>query len=140
LTTIASCVVREITILPLEHPLRLAEDGSTVDRLSGGRVEIGVGAGFAASAGANLLLDRATYGYEEPTDVEQRGWADAYLEVLPAPELIAAEVAPAPDDLVRPLLNDLQHRSVAAEIVSFLEAVREGSPPRPLVRVESSGW
>jgi dienelactone hydrolase len=38
------------------------------------------------------------------------------------------------------VLNDLQHRSVAAEIVSFLEAVREGSPPRPLVRVESSGW
>ncbi|MDP9793955.1 pimeloyl-ACP methyl ester carboxylesterase [Catenuloplanes nepalensis] len=38
------------------------------------------------------------------------------------------------------VLNDLQHRSVAAEIVSFLEAVREGTPPRPLVRVESSGW
>jgi pimeloyl-ACP methyl ester carboxylesterase len=31
------------------------------------------------------------------------------------------------------VLNDLQHRSVAAEIVSFLEAVRAGSPLRPLV-------
>jgi alkanesulfonate monooxygenase SsuD/methylene tetrahydromethanopterin reductase-like flavin-dependent oxidoreductase (luciferase family) len=134
-----------ITILPLEHPLRLAEDVSTVDRLSGGRVEIGVGsgsvaaeyeafgvdherrrelttehftalrralagegfviqptpgdftdrvwqavfsaggAGFAASAGANLLLNRATYGYEEPTDVVQRGWADAYLDAWTLP-------------------------------------------------------
>jgi alpha-beta hydrolase superfamily lysophospholipase len=33
------------------------------------------------------------------------------------------------------VLNDLQHRSVAAEVVSFLEAVRAGSPLRPLVEV-----
>ncbi|MDR7275743.1 alpha/beta hydrolase [Catenuloplanes atrovinosus] len=38
------------------------------------------------------------------------------------------------------VLNDLQHRSVAAEIVSFLEAVREGTPPRPLVHAESGAW
>src|ERR1700753_2018342 len=34
-----------ITTLPLETPLRLAEDVSVVDTLSGGRVEIGVGSG-----------------------------------------------------------------------------------------------
>jgi len=34
-----------ITILPLEDPLRLAEDVSVVDTISGGRVEIGVGSG-----------------------------------------------------------------------------------------------
>jgi alkanesulfonate monooxygenase SsuD/methylene tetrahydromethanopterin reductase-like flavin-dependent oxidoreductase (luciferase family) len=133
-----------ITILPLEHPVRLAEDVSVVDLLSGGRVEIGVGSGsgpqeyaafgadferkreltsdhlatlrqalsnrevgtpgftiqppagdftdriwqgvfsgpgarYAAGAGANLLLNRATYGYDEDTDVVQRGWADEYL-------------------------------------------------------------
>src|SRR6202167_6368866 len=34
-----------ITILPLEHPLRLAEDISVVDTLSEGRVELGVGSG-----------------------------------------------------------------------------------------------
>jgi alpha-beta hydrolase superfamily lysophospholipase len=38
------------------------------------------------------------------------------------------------------VLNDLQHRSVAAEIVSFLEAVRAGSPPEPLVRVAAGTW
>src|SRR5580658_10360924 len=34
-----------ITVLPLENPVRLAEDVSVVDILSGGRVEIGVGSG-----------------------------------------------------------------------------------------------
>jgi alpha-beta hydrolase superfamily lysophospholipase len=38
------------------------------------------------------------------------------------------------------VLNDLQHRSVAAEIVSFLEALRDSTPLVPLVRVESSAW
>lgn len=36
------------------------------------------------------------------------------------------------------VLNDLQHRSVAAEIVTFLEALRGGLVP--LVTVESSAW
>jgi alkanesulfonate monooxygenase SsuD/methylene tetrahydromethanopterin reductase-like flavin-dependent oxidoreductase (luciferase family) len=133
-----------ITILPLEDPIRLAEDISVVDTLSGGRVELGVGSGYgpleyaafgvdfenkrqlttdaldvvrralsnqevgtegftiqppardfsdriwqgvfsgegaayAARGGSNLLLNRATYGYTEPTDVVQRPWAEAFL-------------------------------------------------------------
>ena len=35
-----------ITILPLEHPLALAEQLAVVDTISGGRVEIGVGSGY----------------------------------------------------------------------------------------------
>src|ERR1700727_34265 len=133
-----------ITVLRLEHPLRLAEDISVVDTLSEGRVELGVGSGYgpveyaafgadfddkrqlttnrldivrkalanqevgtegftiqppagdftrriwqgvfsgagaayAAAAGSNLLLNRATYGYAEPTDVVQRPWAEEFL-------------------------------------------------------------
>src|ERR1700761_5665093 len=133
-----------ITILPLENPVRLAEDLSVVDTLSGGRVEIGVGSGgsevefsafgadvarkreltsegldvlrgalagqeigplgftvqpptgdwseriwqavfsapgaqYAAAAGSNLLLNRAAYGFDAPTDEVQRPWADAFL-------------------------------------------------------------
>ena len=139
-----------ITVLPLEDPVRLAEDVSVVDTLSGGRVEIGVGsggseleyaafgrdvgrkreltseglevlrralaneevgasrfriqpppgdftgriwqavfsapgAGYAATAGSNLLLNRAAYGYSESTDEVQRPWADAYLEAWSQP-------------------------------------------------------
>lgn len=36
------------------------------------------------------------------------------------------------------VLNDLQHRSVAAEVVTFLETLR--NELRPLVSVESSAW
>lgn len=38
------------------------------------------GARHVSGEGTNLLLNRATYGYEQPTDVVQRPWADAYLE------------------------------------------------------------
>lgn len=141
-----------ITILPLEDPVRLAEDISVVDTLSGGRVEVGVGSGgseveyaafgrdvarkrelttenlavlraalaneevgapgftiqppaadftgriwqgvfsgagaeHAATAGSNLLLNRAAYGYDEPTDEVQRPWADAYLSAWDQPRV-----------------------------------------------------
>jgi alkanesulfonate monooxygenase SsuD/methylene tetrahydromethanopterin reductase-like flavin-dependent oxidoreductase (luciferase family) len=39
----------------------------------------GAGSRYAAAAGSNLLLNRATYGYEEPTDVVQRPWAEEFL-------------------------------------------------------------
>jgi alpha-beta hydrolase superfamily lysophospholipase len=38
------------------------------------------------------------------------------------------------------VLNDLQHRSVAAAIVSFLEMLRNGPSLEPIVEVESSTW
>jgi alpha-beta hydrolase superfamily lysophospholipase len=38
------------------------------------------------------------------------------------------------------VLNDLQHRSVAAEVVSFLEAVRGGRPLTSIVCAELSSW
>jgi len=38
------------------------------------------------------------------------------------------------------VLNDLQHRSVAAEVVSFLEVLRDGDPLQRLIAVESSAW
>lgn len=140
-----------VTLIPLEDPVRLAQDVGVLDALSSGRVELGVGTGFdpiayevygrdferrreltteffartraalrgepladgttvlkvaspdlaesrswhavfsedgaahVAGEGANLLLNRATYGYEEPTDVVQRRWAERFLAEWRAP-------------------------------------------------------
>jgi pimeloyl-ACP methyl ester carboxylesterase len=38
------------------------------------------------------------------------------------------------------VLNDLQHRAVAAEIIAFLEALRAAPPLVSVVHAESSGW
>jgi len=40
----------------------------------------------------------------------------------------------------RDVLNDLQHRSVAAEVVGFLEALRTAPPLVSTITVESSTW
>ena len=54
-----------IVILPLEHPLRVAEDAAVVDTLSGGRLQLGLGTGsdpltFAAF-GKDLSARREQY-------------------------------------------------------------------------------
>jgi hypothetical protein len=38
------------------------------------------------------------------------------------------------------VLNDLQHRSVAVEVVGFLEALRNEPSLEPVIAVESSAW
>ena len=37
----------DVCLLPFNHPIRLAEDLAVLDNISGGRVEIGVGMGYA---------------------------------------------------------------------------------------------
>ncbi|MBO0731644.1 MAG: LLM class flavin-dependent oxidoreductase, partial [Acidimicrobiaceae bacterium] len=37
----------DIALLPLAHPVRLAEDLAILDQLSGGRMELGIGLGYA---------------------------------------------------------------------------------------------
>ena len=48
-----------VVAAPLEDPMRLAEDAAVVDALSGGRLELGVGAGADASAAAAFGRDHA---------------------------------------------------------------------------------
>lgn len=48
-----------IVTLPLDHPIRVAEDTSVLDLMSGGRLEVGVGPGGNLSAFAAFGLDGA---------------------------------------------------------------------------------
>ncbi|MFD0019785.1 LLM class flavin-dependent oxidoreductase [Streptomyces sp. NPDC058382] len=184
-----------ITILPLEDPVRLAEDVATVDLLSGGRVEIGVGSGaaapeyaalgkdfarrrelttenlqvlraalaneevgapgfriqpaaddfgdriwqgvfsesgaaYAAAGGSNLLLNRAAYGFEAPTDEVQRPWADAFLAAWDQPRRprigLSRFVFPAKDKRTAlRLIGDDVHRAA-------LRMAESGSFPKGL--------
>ena len=67
----------DICLLPFSHPLRLAEDLAVLDNLSGGRVEIGVGMGYAPHEfrGFGIPLPQRVSRTEEGLEVLRRCFA-----------------------------------------------------------------
>lgn len=59
-----------IVILPLEHPLRVAEDAAVVDTLSNGRLELGVGSGGDPAEFAAFGVDLAQRHQRTTSDLE----------------------------------------------------------------------
>lgn len=105
--------------------------------------DLSVRRGTLAAAAPRALLDAA---YGSTADLPQllligdadpladRGALARAAKSLPAARLVVVHGAH------HDVLNDLQHRSVAAEVVNFLEALRNEPSLEPIVAVESSAW
>jgi alkanesulfonate monooxygenase SsuD/methylene tetrahydromethanopterin reductase-like flavin-dependent oxidoreductase (luciferase family) len=67
-----------VFLLPLHHPLRVAEDVATVDILSNGRAELGVGAGYRPEEFAAFGIDRAARRdrMDEGCEILLRAWTE----------------------------------------------------------------
>ena len=68
----------DITLLPLYHPLRLAEEMAVLDQISGGRMELGIGMGYVPDefrAFGRSLNQRVSLT-EEGIEILRQAWSD----------------------------------------------------------------
>ena len=65
-----------VVVLPLNHPLRVAEDYALLDLLSGGRVDLGVGRGYQPHEFAGYGVDqtRSRDMFRESVELIQQAW------------------------------------------------------------------
>jgi alkanesulfonate monooxygenase SsuD/methylene tetrahydromethanopterin reductase-like flavin-dependent oxidoreductase (luciferase family) len=65
-----------VSLLPFHHPLRLAEEAATVDILSDGRLDLGVGRGTIAVhfQGFNVSREESRERFEESIEIIEKAW------------------------------------------------------------------
>ena len=65
-----------VTVLPFHNPVLLAEQAATVDLLSGGRLDFGVGRGYQWGEfhRMNIPMDEASRRFEESMSVVTKAW------------------------------------------------------------------
>jgi alkanesulfonate monooxygenase SsuD/methylene tetrahydromethanopterin reductase-like flavin-dependent oxidoreductase (luciferase family) len=70
-----------IAVLPLHHPLRLAEEIRWLDHLSGGRIDVGTGPGFSAYefAALGVALEERHARFEESLEIIRRALTEREL-------------------------------------------------------------
>jgi alkanesulfonate monooxygenase SsuD/methylene tetrahydromethanopterin reductase-like flavin-dependent oxidoreductase (luciferase family) len=68
-----------VAVLPFHHPIQLAEQAATVDLLSNGRLDLGVGRGYQWGEfhKFNIPMEEATRRFEEVMDLMTRAWTGA---------------------------------------------------------------
>jgi alkanesulfonate monooxygenase SsuD/methylene tetrahydromethanopterin reductase-like flavin-dependent oxidoreductase (luciferase family) len=92
-----------LLVLPLHHPLRIAEDAATISLLTGGRFDLGVGGGYREQefrAFGRELRHRPSL-LEEGIDVIRRAWRGEEMEFTGSRhEFHGVTVAPTPEHSV----------------------------------------
>ena len=70
-----------VVVLPFHNPIQVAEEAATVDILSGGRLTLGVGAGYQAREfhGFGVNIEEARRRFREYLDVILKSWEDGPL-------------------------------------------------------------
>ncbi len=70
-----------VLLLPMHHPLRVAEDAAVVDLISGGRFVLGVGQGYVQHEFETLGFDRRYRPslFEEGVEVIRRAWEEGRI-------------------------------------------------------------
>src|SRR5204863_3106337 len=65
-----------VTVLPWHNPVLLAEQAATLDLLSGGRLDFGIGKGYRYNgfAGFCVPIEEAEARFEESIDVIVKAW------------------------------------------------------------------
>jgi len=74
-------VVTAALPLPLHHPLRVAEHAATIDSLSGGRLELGVGLGAAETPFGGFGLEEAERAerFAESIEILRAAWGNGLV-------------------------------------------------------------
>jgi alkanesulfonate monooxygenase SsuD/methylene tetrahydromethanopterin reductase-like flavin-dependent oxidoreductase (luciferase family) len=85
-----------ILLLPLYHPVRVAEEAAMVDRFSGGRMVLGIGAGYRPEEFATFGVARSSRGkrMEEGIGLLRSAWRDELVQTADNPE--GVHVVPQP--------------------------------------------
>jgi alkanesulfonate monooxygenase SsuD/methylene tetrahydromethanopterin reductase-like flavin-dependent oxidoreductase (luciferase family) len=67
-----------VTLLPMHNPVKIAEDAATVDLLSGGRLEFGVGRGTAPLhySGYDIPMEESRERFDEALDYIIAAWTN----------------------------------------------------------------
>jgi natural product biosynthesis luciferase-like monooxygenase protein len=70
-----------VNLLPLHHPIRAAEEGATVDILSNGRLDFGVGRGTIAFhfQGFGVPREESRERFEETLEIIKKAWTEETL-------------------------------------------------------------
>lgn len=96
-----------VLLLPLHHPVRVAEDCATIDILSNGRFELGVGIGYRPQefAGLGVRVSERAGRTDEGLEIIRRLWAGEEVNVDGKHyQVKAARLQPPPVQRPRPPL------------------------------------